>query len=162
MQRCSRTLVEMCRHVSPTYTELHLIIITCAGCNSVYVGETCRHISTRVREHLCTDKNSHVYKHLQSYKIYICINKYIYTSIYKYIHIYIYRKSSIESPGGLFIFGYLQGGLFEGELIRRGNLKSFLGCWSYSSSNFSAGKLFLHATHTGNKIFLKDWQMFVN
>ena len=41
---------------------------TCAGCNSVYVGETCRHISTRVREHLCTDKNSHVYKHLQSYK----------------------------------------------------------------------------------------------
>ena len=41
---------------------------TCAGCTSVYVGETCRHISTRVREHLCTDKNSHVYKHLQSYK----------------------------------------------------------------------------------------------
>ena len=40
----------------------------CAGCNSVYVGETCRHISTRVREHLCTDKNSHIYKHLQSYK----------------------------------------------------------------------------------------------
>ena len=33
-----------------------------------YVGETCRHISTRVREHLCTDKNSHIYKHLQSYK----------------------------------------------------------------------------------------------
>ena len=41
---------------------------TCAGCNSVYVGETCRHISTRVREHLFTDKNSHVYKHLQSSK----------------------------------------------------------------------------------------------
>ena len=41
---------------------------TCAGYNSVYVGETCRHISTRVREYLCTDKNSHVYKHLHSYK----------------------------------------------------------------------------------------------
>ena len=37
---------------------------TCAGCNSVYFGET----STRVREHLFTDKNSHVYKHLQSSK----------------------------------------------------------------------------------------------
>ena len=41
---------------------------TCAGCNSVYVGETCRHISTRVREHLFTDKSSHIYKHLQSSK----------------------------------------------------------------------------------------------
>ena len=40
----------------------------CAGCNSVYVGESCRHILTRVREHLFTDKNSHVYKHLQSSK----------------------------------------------------------------------------------------------
>ena len=27
---------------------------TCAGCNSVYVGETCRHISTRIQEHLFT------------------------------------------------------------------------------------------------------------
>ena len=41
---------------------------TCVGCNSVYVGETCRHISTRVWEHLVTDKNSHVYKQLQSSK----------------------------------------------------------------------------------------------
>ena len=41
---------------------------TCAGCNAVYVGETCRHMSTRVREHLFTDKNSHVYKLLQSSK----------------------------------------------------------------------------------------------
>ena len=41
---------------------------TCARCNSVYVGKMCRHISTRVREHLFTDKNSHVYKHLQSSK----------------------------------------------------------------------------------------------
>jgi len=41
---------------------------TCSGCNSVYVGETCRHISTRVREHLFNDKNSYVYKHLRSSK----------------------------------------------------------------------------------------------
>ena len=33
---------------------------TCAGYNSVYVGETCRHISTRIHEHLFTDKNSHI------------------------------------------------------------------------------------------------------
>ena len=39
---------------------------TCAECNSVYVGETSRHISTRVREHLFSDKNSHIFKHLQS------------------------------------------------------------------------------------------------
>ena len=40
----------------------------CAGCNSVYARETCRHISTRIREHLFTDKNSHVFKHLQRSK----------------------------------------------------------------------------------------------
>ena len=38
----------------------------CAGCNSVYIGETSRHLSTRVREHLFTDKNSHIFKHLKS------------------------------------------------------------------------------------------------
>ena len=38
---------------------------TCAGCNFVYVVETCRHISTRIHEHLFTDKNSHIYKRLQ-------------------------------------------------------------------------------------------------
>ena len=39
---------------------------TCAVCNSVYVGETSRHLSTRVGEHLFSDKNSHIYKHLKS------------------------------------------------------------------------------------------------
>ena len=39
---------------------------SCAECNSVYVGETRRHLSTRVREHLFSDKNSHIYKHLKS------------------------------------------------------------------------------------------------
>ena len=37
---------------------------TCTGCNSRYIGETSRHFATRVKEHLSTDKNSHVYKHL--------------------------------------------------------------------------------------------------
>ena len=39
---------------------------TCAGYYSVYIGETSRHSSTRVREHLFTDKNSHIFKHLKS------------------------------------------------------------------------------------------------
>ena len=39
---------------------------TCAGCNSVYIGETTRHLSTRVHEHLFTNKNSHIFKHLKT------------------------------------------------------------------------------------------------
>ena len=38
----------------------------CEECNSAYVGETSRHLSTRVREHLSTDKNSNIFKHLMS------------------------------------------------------------------------------------------------
>ena len=38
----------------------------CAGCNVSYVSETTRHFSTRVREHLVTDKASHISKHLQN------------------------------------------------------------------------------------------------
>ena len=41
---------------------------SCAGCNFVYVGETCRNFSTCAREHLAWDKNSHIYKHLISSK----------------------------------------------------------------------------------------------
>ena len=39
---------------------------TCAECTSVYVGETSRHISTHVREHLFSDKTYHIFNHLQS------------------------------------------------------------------------------------------------
>ena len=38
----------------------------CAGCNASYIGETTRHICARVREHLLSDKSSHVHRHLQS------------------------------------------------------------------------------------------------
>ena len=41
---------------------------TCAGCNTCYIGETSRHYSTRVREHLKTDRASHIYKHLIAQK----------------------------------------------------------------------------------------------
>ena len=37
----------------------------CAGCNACYVGETTRNFSTRVREHLVSDKASHI-SHLQN------------------------------------------------------------------------------------------------
>ena len=38
----------------------------CAGCNDCYVGETTRHFSTRVREHLVSDKASHIFKHREN------------------------------------------------------------------------------------------------
>ena len=37
----------------------------CAGCNSIYVGETSQHMSTCVREHLYSDKSSHIFKHIK-------------------------------------------------------------------------------------------------
>ena len=37
----------------------------CANCNVCYVGETSRHLATRINEHLNSDKSSHIYKHLQ-------------------------------------------------------------------------------------------------
>ena len=36
---------------------------TCACCSACYIGETGRHFSTRVREHLSSDKSSHIFKH---------------------------------------------------------------------------------------------------
>ena len=38
----------------------------CAGCNACYVGETVRYFSTRAREHLASDRTSHIFKHLQN------------------------------------------------------------------------------------------------
>lgn len=38
----------------------------CASCDACYIGETSRHLSTRIKEHLQTDKSSHVYKHLET------------------------------------------------------------------------------------------------
>ena len=37
---------------------------TCANCQIGYVGETCRHLHERVKEHL-TQKSSHIFKHLE-------------------------------------------------------------------------------------------------
>ena len=40
--------------------------ILCVGCNACYVGERTRHFSTRVREHIFSDRTSHIFKHLQN------------------------------------------------------------------------------------------------
>ena len=39
---------------------------SCAGCSACYVGETNRHLATRIREHLSSDKHSHIFKHLKN------------------------------------------------------------------------------------------------
>ena len=38
----------------------------CASCNACYVGEIAHHLPTRIKEHLKTDKKSHIYQHLSS------------------------------------------------------------------------------------------------
>ena len=42
-----------------------IISLSCASCNSCYVGETSRHLSTRIREHLNRDRSSHIFQYLQ-------------------------------------------------------------------------------------------------
>ena len=36
----------------------------CPGCNVCYISETTRHLSARIKEHLETDKKSHIFPHL--------------------------------------------------------------------------------------------------
>ena len=38
---------------------------SCAGCSACHIGETNRHFATRIREHLTSDKHSHIFKHLR-------------------------------------------------------------------------------------------------
>ena len=38
----------------------------CASCNASYVGQTHRHLTTRIDEHFGKDKKSHIYQHLMS------------------------------------------------------------------------------------------------
>ena len=38
--------------------------LVCAGCQFSYIGETKRHLPTRINEHLVTDKKSDIFKHL--------------------------------------------------------------------------------------------------
>ena len=43
---------------------------SCAGCAACYVSETTQHFNTRVREHLETDRASHIFKHLESSSVF--------------------------------------------------------------------------------------------
>ena len=49
----------------PSYLKSNVVYkFSCASCNACYIGETTRHLSQRIDEHLRKDKNSHIYKHL--------------------------------------------------------------------------------------------------
>ena len=39
---------------------------SCGSCSSIYIAETCRHIKTRIEEHIKKDNKSHIFKHLNS------------------------------------------------------------------------------------------------
>ena len=45
----------------------------CASCNASYVGQTCRHLATRIDEHFGKDNKSDIYQHLMSSKD--CLDK---------------------------------------------------------------------------------------
>ena len=40
--------------------------VLCASCSACYVSETTRHFSTRVQEHIFSDRTSHIFKHFQN------------------------------------------------------------------------------------------------
>ena len=48
------------------YRTLVVYKFLCTSCNACYVGETSRHFSTWVREHLFSDRSSNIFRHLQS------------------------------------------------------------------------------------------------
>ena len=60
-----KNLVKMKDSVSRSLRSCAVYKFTRAECNSVYVGEMCRHIPSRIHEHLFTHKNSHTCRHLQ-------------------------------------------------------------------------------------------------
>ena len=43
----------------------------CASCNASCVGQTCRHLITRIDEHFGKYKKSHIYQHLMSFTDYL-------------------------------------------------------------------------------------------
>ena len=52
---------------SPDYLKSFVVYLyKCGSCNANYVGRTKRHFSVRIKEHLGKDKNSHIYKHINS------------------------------------------------------------------------------------------------
>ena len=55
-----------CKDTLPKSLQSYVVYqFTCAGCKACYIGETKRHLNTRIEEHLGMDKKSHKYSHLQ-------------------------------------------------------------------------------------------------
>ena len=55
-----------CKDKIPKSLQSYVVYqFTCAGCKACYIGETKRHLTTRIEEHLGKDKKSHIFKHLQ-------------------------------------------------------------------------------------------------
>ena len=51
----------------PTDLKSNLVYkFSCQECGSCYIGETSRHFKTRIDNHLKSDKNSHIFKHLNN------------------------------------------------------------------------------------------------
>ena len=49
----------------PQFLESFVVYkFVCPGCNVCYIGETTRHLSTKIKEHLEKDKKSHIFAHL--------------------------------------------------------------------------------------------------
>ena len=51
----------------PNYLRSFVVYrFTFSGCNASYIGETTRHLTTRIKKHLETDSKSHIFKHLDT------------------------------------------------------------------------------------------------
>ena len=51
----------------PKYLSFFVVYrFTCPGCNTSYIGQTTRQLTTRIKEHLETDSKSHILKHLDT------------------------------------------------------------------------------------------------
>ena len=51
----------------PKYPKYFIVYrFTCPGCNASDIGKTTHHLSKRIKEHLETDSNSHIFKHLNT------------------------------------------------------------------------------------------------
>ena len=55
-----------CKDTLPKSLQSYVVYqFTCAGCEACYIGDTKRHLNTRIEDHLGKDKRSHIYSHLQ-------------------------------------------------------------------------------------------------
>ena len=51
-------------HIPKFMKSIVVYKFVCPGCKACYMSETSRHLSTRIKEHLETDKKSHIFAHL--------------------------------------------------------------------------------------------------